>query len=137
MSRVIGDPGEIVDELGDTPKRPQRRLETVGLRSQEQCLDNLLLLLWRQTRGLSRHLRLQSLGSLFFPDLEPVTDTGATDVQASGDLGIGEICLEELGRLHPPLLVTFIAFLDGCVHNTLSYETHPTMLPVKPKGEGQ
>ena len=120
------------DDCRDTIEGPQGRFVTLGLGTFEEGLDQLLeLLLGKPTARTGQTDFVKSFDAFCLPPLIPAAGTLAADVQATGDLRIGEVLLKEFRCLQAALLVTFIAFDRWCVHNTYRYEFRNGPLPYR------
>jgi hypothetical protein len=85
---VMGDPGQLFDQLADARQCPQRRLEPMRLRTVQQGISDLLKLLVAQGALATGPTHLERFDTLGLPDLIPFANAHAADVQAAANLGI-------------------------------------------------
>ena len=102
-------------------------------RSLQQRRDDLLFLLMRKAAGGTGEFDFQTGFSFLFPGLIPATDTLSAYMQATANLGIGEVLGKEFCGLHATGFVAFIAFDNRCVHSTPYYETRDGTSPYRAK----
>ncbi|HEX5877128.1 MAG TPA: hypothetical protein VF468_02215 [Actinomycetota bacterium] len=99
MSGVVGDPGQPFDHLCHPRQRPHVSGESAGAGASEQRLLDLGELLAGHLRGAARRpAAAQRLVAILLPAPIPAAHIAPVRAQLSGDLGLGDLAGEQLGR---------------------------------------
>jgi hypothetical protein len=101
----VAHPGGAPDDLSDAAKGPQLGIKAVGLGAPEQCPFDEVELGDRQLGGAAGWPEAaQSLGAVVAPAALPTADGLPGDAEPTGDLGLVDALLKQVGCVQATFL---------------------------------